>query len=172
MWDQSLVRYLIDGNNLLHAVHALGAGPAVGRQGLCTLVTAWALRTGASVTLYFDGPMPRGGLAAQLQPKGIEVRFSGKATADSLIEQEVAAAALPAEITVVTSDRAIQHEVRYRKAKTTASDHFAEQLYHREERTTRTERQTVEKPDEPDPDDVETWMKRVEDDLGDLPDDW
>lgn len=166
------MRYLIDGNNLLHAVHHLGEGPAVGRHGLCKLIAAWALRTGAEVTLYFDGPMPRGGLALQLQPKGIEVHFSGRRSADSLIEDEVARARLPTEITVVTGDRAIQHEVRYRKAKTVESIHFAGQLYHRPERTQRTERQTVEKPETVDPDEVDIWTQRVEDELGDLPADW
>ncbi len=170
--EGSRVRYLIDGNNLLHAVAHLGEGPAVGRQGLCKLIAAWAVRTGAEVTLYFDGPVPKGGLAAQLRPKGIDVQFSGQRSADSLIEDEVARAHLPVEITVVTGDRAIQHEVRYHKAKTVESIRFAEQLYHRDERTQRVERQTDEKPETVDPDEVDMWTQRVEDELGDLSEDW
>ena len=166
------MRYLIDGNNLLHAVHHLGEGQAVGRQGLSELIAAWAARTGRVVTLYYDGPEPKGGLAKQLRPQGIQVQFSGKRTADSLIEEEVAQARLPTEITVVTGDRAIQHEVRYRKAKTVESISFAEQLYHRDERTIRVERQTEEKPVEVDPDEVDLWTQRVQDEMGDLPEDW
>ena len=169
-WSPAL-RYLIDGNNLLHAVHAQGRGPAVGREGLCKLVAGWARRCRAEVTLVFDGFTPRTGLAQQLQQPGITVRFSGPRSADTVIENDVAESATPAEITVVTTDRAIQHEVRYRRARTVDSDAFVAELYPPPPDRHPPAPRPPEKPDQISPHEANEWLDHFGDHLEDLADD-
>ncbi len=55
--------YLIDGNNLIHAL--MEVGPEVERVGLCA-VLAQALPTGEDICVVFDGPYPQRGIPAEL----------------------------------------------------------------------------------------------------------
>jgi len=126
---RAVVRYLIDGNNLLHAVRSHGPAGAIGRETLCRLLGRWAGAHLLSVTVIFDGPAPRGDLARQMQVPGLEVHFSGPRSADTVIEEEVGQASAPGSITVVTTDRAIQHAARYRRARCIDSEAFIAQLY-------------------------------------------
>ena len=126
---RAAVRYLIDGNNLLHAVGSHGPAGAVGRETLCRLLGRWAGAHLMSVTVIFDGPAPSGDLARQMQVPGLDVHFSGPRSADAVIEEEVGQASAPGLITVVTTDRAIQHAARYRRARCVDSEAFVAQLY-------------------------------------------
>ena len=123
--------YLIDGNNLFHAARACGPRSAVGRVELCRLLANWKHTRSDELTVVFDGPPPAGEVAKQMARSGICVRFSGSRSADEVIEDELASASAPGRITVVTTDRAIQHAARYRRARCIDSEVFVLELYHR-----------------------------------------
>ena len=151
-------RYLIDGNNLLHAVRAGESGRAIGRETLCRILGEWTAGHPAEVTVVFDGPAPRGGLARQMSRPGLEVRFSGPRSADAVIEDEVARASAAGSITVITSDRAIRHAVRYRRARCISSEDFVAQLQHQPDDTTTEPVEPPEKPPELSADETRQWL--------------
>jgi predicted RNA-binding protein with PIN domain len=164
------LQYLIDGNNLLHAIREAGLGPPVGREGLCKLVAAWACRTQTNATVVFDGFAPQTALARQLQQPGITLQFSGPESADSVIEDYVARATAPVEITVITTDRAIQHAVRYRRARAIDSESFVGELYDRLQPDVQPAAPVPEKPDDVSAAETEEWLNRFSENLDDLPD--
>ncbi len=154
--------YLIDGFNLIHAIREQGLGPAPARDALCAMVAEWAQRNGVQATIVFDGSPPRGGLAKSVR-SGCGVRFSGPQSADAVIAGAVAESAAPAEIMVVTTDRALQHEVRYHRASTIESEQFAALLFG-EPSTDHPQRakSETEKPDAVSSDEVEEWLERFD----------
>ena len=157
--------YLIDGNNLLHAAHAHMPGPAVGRQQLCEVLGRWACRTAADLTVVFDGPPPRPGLEQQMLATKIGVVFSVPRSADEVIEEMVERASAPAQIHVVTSDRAIQSVARRRRCVCLESADFARELgtppQPRDDDSTATE-PPPEKPGPPRPEETEEWLRRFD----------
>ncbi len=70
---------IIDGNNLLYAMHVHGPPREVGRETLVKIVEQWAGLGDARVTLVFDGAVPARGLARQMDSRRIHVRFSASA---------------------------------------------------------------------------------------------
>ena len=120
---------IIDGNNLLHAMHAHAPVPTVGRETLVKIVEQWARAGDDDVTLVFDGAVPRGGLAQQMASSRITVRFSAPDTADDVIVRMVHASPHPTSIRVVTSDTAIRREARYRRCADTDAVTFVAELY-------------------------------------------
>ena len=119
---------IIDGNNLLHAMHAHAPIPHVGRETLVRVIERWGRGHDGRITLVFDGPTPRGGLSGQMKSKRLRVRFSAPASADDVIVGMVHQATRPAEIRVVTSDNAIRHEARARKCLHSSAKEFVEEL--------------------------------------------
>ncbi len=120
---------IIDGNNLLYAMHAQAPMPHVGRETLVKLVERWAGRGDHEVTLVFDGPIPPGGLARQMASDRITVRFSAPVTADDIIVDMIHQAKDPTIIRVVTSDNAIRHEAKRRRSRNTVAADFIEELF-------------------------------------------
>jgi predicted RNA-binding protein with PIN domain len=165
-------RYLIDGNNVLYAARSHGPARSMGRDVLCRLLAQWACQRGIeNVTVVFDGPVPRGDLARQMQQPGLTVRFSGSNTADAVIEDEVARATAPADITVVTTDRAIQHAVRYRRASCIDSEQFVAQLSAEPATTTAPAPTEPEKPNEVSAEEARKLLEELGPDLPDVVDD-
>ena len=129
---------IIDGNNLLYAMHACAPMPPVGRETLVRIVERWAGPGDDEVTLVFDGPIPPPGLAGQMSSDRITVRFSAPVTADDIIVDMIYQAGEgkddlcpPTAIRVVTSDNAIRHEAKgHRSQNTTAADFIDELLPH------------------------------------------
>ena len=109
--------YLIDGNNLLYATDQCHHVGQLGRVQLCQLLGRWSQQTSQPVEIVFDGGPPPGGLAEQMRQAGVKVTFSGAISADAVIEQRIADLKSAANWTVVTTDRAVQHAVRYARAK-------------------------------------------------------
>ncbi len=108
--------YLIDGNNLLGSL----GGPAVpgdGRLEVLRRVVAFCREKGARATVVFDGAPFRAELGEQ-QLGRVTLRFpeSGR-DADSVIRATIDAAARPAEIVVVSSDKAVYSYARTRGAR-------------------------------------------------------
>jgi predicted RNA-binding protein with PIN domain len=109
------VPYLIDGNNLLGS----WGGPAVpgdGRLEVVRRVAAFCRAKGARAILVFDGAPFRPGVEDQ-QLGAVTIRFPGAGRdADSLIREIVDAAARPAELIVVSSDKPVYSYARTRGA--------------------------------------------------------
>ena len=126
---------IIDGNNLLYAMHAHASLPNIGRETLVRIIERWAAGSDRRVTLVFDGPVPREGLARQMGSKQrlesgatLTVRFSAPATADDVIVQAVHDAKDPGAMRVVSSDRAIGHAAKHRRCRLTLAADFVAEL--------------------------------------------
>ncbi len=150
---------VIDGNNLLFAMHASGLLPNIGREKLLRIVERWSRGHGDKVTLYFDGPTPRGGLAKQMSSTRIHVRFSNAETADDCIIRMIANARYPTGLRVVTTDSVIAHEARYRKCAWITSELFVGELIPGEASGPQRETRSVrEKPGELSAAELDSWL--------------
>jgi hypothetical protein len=115
-------RLLIDGTNLLHALARTGGPlPAVAVTGrLRALVPP-----GVAVTLVLDGGPAPGGSDRRLT-SGIEVRYSGRRSADALLGD--LAASHPGGVLVVTDDIALGASLRAAGARTARTSWLADRL--------------------------------------------
>lgn len=148
--------YLIDGNNLLGS----WGGPAVpgdGRHEVVRRVSAFCRAKGARAIIVFDGA-PFRPEAAEQQLGPVTIRFPGPGRdADSLIREIVDAAAHPAELVVVSSDKPVYSYARTRGARVLRAHEWnalgrEAQPRHRKgaAKSEKPERET----------DVEGWLKR------------
>ncbi len=116
-------RLLIDGTNLLHALaRAGGPLPAVAVTGRIRALVP----PGVAVTLVLDGGPAPGGTDRRLT-SGIEVRYSGRRSADALLG-DLAAAGAPDGTLVVTDDNALAWNLRAAGARTARTSWLAERL--------------------------------------------
>ena len=150
---------IIDGNNLLHAMYAHAPLPTIGRETLVRLIERWAGNAHDDVTLVFDGPVPREGLAKQMSSSRITVRFSAPATADDVIIASVQGAKDPGTIRVVSSDKAIQREAKYRRCRCTDVVSFVAELCPSKEKPGPAASVTEEKPDKVSPEETRAWLE-------------
>ncbi|MCH9034081.1 MAG: NYN domain-containing protein [Planctomycetes bacterium] len=149
---------IIDGNNLLHSMYEHAPIPHIGRESMVRLIRDWASRVPHTVTLVFDGPMPIGGLAKQMQPVGIRVLFSAPETADDIIVRMVRAAPDPGQLHVVSSDTAIRYEARLRRCKHSDSATFIATLFPPTADHSETQAEQPEKPDVVSPQEANEWL--------------
>jgi predicted RNA-binding protein with PIN domain len=151
------VPYLIDGNNLLGS----WGGPAVpgdGRLEVLRRVAGFCRARGARATIVFDGAPFRADLGAQELGR-VAVRFPPPgADADSVIRELIDRGARPAEITVVSSDKAVYSYARTRGASALSAREWNALARGPARRPGRALEETSEKPDhEPD---VAGWLER------------
>ncbi|HVA86933.1 MAG TPA: NYN domain-containing protein, partial [Candidatus Saccharimonadales bacterium] len=107
-------RLLIDGTNLLHAIHR-GPFPAPAATLIGRL--RGVIEPAVRIELVFDGPQDRG-LADSRIASGLTVRYSGRISADALIGRMVGEAVQPDTLLVVTDDAELSAEVRRRGGRT------------------------------------------------------
>jgi len=119
---------LIDGNNLLHAMHAQAIGRHIGRETLVRWIERWAATRPDKITLVFDGPPPNSGLVRQLESARVAVRFAAPKSADDILVQMIQATKTPTTVRLVSGDTAIQYEARFRKCPVTSSMDFVDEL--------------------------------------------
>jgi len=119
------VPFLIDGNNLIHALRQ--AGIEVGRVGLRQLLGRLS-SGGEKVQLVFDGPPPAEVPGGQSDDRGLEVAYSAARSADELIVERIAGDTAPRRLTVVSSDREIRRAARRRRCRLATSQDFIEFL--------------------------------------------
>lgn len=122
-------RVIVDGFSLLHRDAALrpllDGQPALARHQLVRKAEACGLALGNAVTVVFDG---RKGLNDAFVGFRAEVVFSPPhLSADGVIERMVAAAAEPALLLVITSDRIERDTVSAAGADTMSAGDFLEQ---------------------------------------------
>ncbi len=108
--------YLIDGNNLLGS----WGGPAVpgdGRSEVVRRVAAFCREKGARATIVFDGAPFRTELGSDQDIGRVSLRFPAPGRdADSVIREILDAAARPADVLLVSSDKALYSYARTRGA--------------------------------------------------------
>jgi predicted RNA-binding protein with PIN domain len=151
------VPYLIDGNNLLGS----WGGPIRGddrRGDVVRRVAAFCRGRGARATVVFDGHPLRDDMAAQdLGPVSIRVPPPGT-DADTVIRELVDRAARPADLIVVTSDKAL-----YSYAKTMGASVLRAHEWNALERKIDRARERPDGSEKPQrEDDVEGWLRRFE----------
>ena len=148
--------YLIDGNNLLGS----WGGPRDGDDGRAAVVrrvAAFCRARNVKATLVFDGHPLRPDMAAQeLGLVSLRVPPKGE-DADSVIRELVERAPRPAELIVVTSDKALYSYVKTLGASVLRAHEWNSQERHALSRA-RDATSVSEKPDRED--DVEGWLKK------------
>jgi predicted RNA-binding protein with PIN domain len=148
--------YLIDGNNLLGSWGGPGQDDD-GRARVVRRVAAFCRARNVKAILVFDGHPLRPDMAAQdLGLVSLRVPPPGQ-DADSVIRELVERAARPAELIVVTSDKALYSYVRTLGA-TVLRAHEWNSLERRALSGPRGASSVSDKPDRED--DVEGWLKK------------
>jgi predicted RNA-binding protein with PIN domain len=149
--------YLIDGNNLLGS----WGGPAPAgdrRMEVVRRVVAFCRARGARATVVFDGLPFRAELGGQdLGPVALRFPQEGR-DADSVIKDIVDRATRPAEILVVTSDKALYSYARTRGTAVLRAHEWNALLRGAAPRSSRLQTAPSEKPERET--DIEGWLKR------------
>jgi hypothetical protein len=116
-------RLLVDGTNLLHSIsRTAGAAPPAALIGRLRAVVPAQV----AIELVFDGP-PERGLRGERIASGTSVRYGGPRSADAVILALIDDVRLvdgpdgTAGLLVVTDDRDLRHEARFRGARTAGS---------------------------------------------------
>jgi predicted RNA-binding protein with PIN domain len=144
--------YLIDGNNLLGSWGG-PSGKDDRRGEVVRRVAAFCRSKRVRATIVFDGHPLHGDLASQeLAPVSVRVPPQGQ-DADTVIRELVERAPRPAELIVVTSDKAL-----YSYVKTLGARVMRAHEWNRIERQQPKASQGEEKPERED--DVEGWLKK------------
>jgi predicted RNA-binding protein with PIN domain len=147
--------YLIDGNNLLGSWGRLRPGHD-DRTEVVRRVAAFCRDRGARATVVFDGgPLRSDQPSQQLGPVSVRVPPPGR-DADSVIRELVEAARRPAELIVVTSDKALYSYVKTRGAAAMRAREW--NTLARGAATRRRSAPAGEKPDREE--DIEGWLER------------
>jgi predicted RNA-binding protein with PIN domain len=119
---------LIDGHNLIGRMPDLRLDDPDDEAKLLIRLRSYRAHTGKRLTVYFD---PGAGyqLSARQSKGGIRVRQAGTGKhADDLMIRDIRRHRNPRELTIVTSDRAIQDVARQQGAHVIDSETFAAQL--------------------------------------------
>ncbi len=135
-----LVRYLIDGYNLMYAGGLLGKklGPEAFRRVRTRFLNELADTLGAidahQTTVVFDASNAPEKYAREQSHKGISVIFAvDDENADARIEQLISRHANPKILTVVSSDRRIRQAAERRRSRDVSADDFWVELDTRRE---------------------------------------
>ncbi len=120
---------IIDGNNMLYAMHEHAPVPAVGRAVMIKAIAGWAKRTNSSATIVFDGREPPGGLSREEPAKHIRIEFASPETADDIIIRMIRKLKHPGATRVISTDNAIRYEARRNKCSWNTSAEFVEEIF-------------------------------------------
>jgi predicted RNA-binding protein with PIN domain len=120
LFREGVVRYLIDGYNLLHAMGVLGG--KVGPRGLERARAALLGRLCGdhgentdSVTVVFDAADAPRDAVAEEEYRGLHIRYALDGEADDVIEKLIQQDAAPRQLTVVSDDRRLKQAGRRRR---------------------------------------------------------
>jgi uncharacterized protein len=122
------VPFLIDGNNLMHAMASVGLD--AGRSALCFLLEN-VLGDRESAVVVFDGPRRSEESLEEDGTSPLDIRFSGRRVADAILIEEIRANSAPRRLTVVSTDREVRTAARRRRCPLVTSEAFAEELRRR-----------------------------------------
>lgn len=145
--------YLVDGNNLAHAL-GLRSGGLADREACARMVGEFCRSQGAQATIVFDGPAPQGTQAKRAGHRTRVIFGEGRA-ADDLILRFLSDAKAPRDFTVVTSDKSLGDKARHLGAVLLKVHEFARRL----ERKGAPHQTPAEKPGRPEtPDEIAAWL--------------
>jgi len=118
--------YLVDGNNLAHAL-GLSIGGLADREACVRMVASFCRSQGARATVVFDGRAPEGA-KAKTETHRVRILFSGCRSADEVILRLVGDSKTPRDFTVVTSDKSLGDKARHRGASVERAHEFSRRL--------------------------------------------
>jgi hypothetical protein len=119
---------LVDGHNLIGQMAGLRLDDPDDEEKLLVRLRAYRARTGKPIVVYFDAGTPYQ-VPARRSNGGIGVRWAGSGQrADDLIARDVSRHPNPRELTVVTSDRALQSRARLGGARIMDAAAFAAEM--------------------------------------------
>jgi predicted RNA-binding protein with PIN domain len=119
---------LVDGHNLIGQMAGLHLDDPDDEERLMIRLRAYRARTGKPIVVYFDAGMAYQSPAGRSNG-GVIIRWAGTGRhADDLIARDVGRHPNPRELTVVTSDRALQTRVRLGGARIMDAAAFAVEL--------------------------------------------
>jgi len=118
--------YLVDGNNLAHAL-GLSVGGLAHRESCARMIAAFCRSRGARATLVFDGRPPDGARESSGTHR-VDILYSGSRSADEVILGLLARAKSPGEFIVVTSDKSLGDKSRHRGARVERAHEFSRRL--------------------------------------------
>jgi len=117
--------FIIDGHNLLHAICKIEENAkTLSEPAMCKVLETYVKLTGEKGVIVFDGsgPPDKSGFDSISH---LEILFAGLATdADTVIEDKIKASTAPKGLTVVSSDRQLQHAAHARRATVIKSELF------------------------------------------------
>lgn len=146
--------YLVDGNNLAHALGLAHQG-LPDRRGCAATVAAFCSSQGAKATIVFDGPDRPGPERAAQTPR-VRLLFSGPQAADETILRLVSDSKSPRDLIVVTSDKSLGDKARHRGAIVERAHEFARRLDRSDSRRGRAD--TPKASPRETPAEVERWL--------------
>ena len=120
---------IIDGNNLLWAVHeGFGEREITTEVDLCRVLSQYFGQMGETGQVVFDGSGPSD--KSQFDAfDSLEVYFAGfHRDADSVVEEKITADTSPRRLTVVSSDRRLRKAAGERRAAAIKSEEFWQQV--------------------------------------------
>ena len=120
---------IIDGNNVLYAMHEHAPVPAVGRTKLVRVVENWASKRRGKVTIVFDGAPPDGAEGKRMSTSHLSIRFSAPLIADDVIVMMCEEASDPGGTRVVTDDRAVAKAAKRYRCKHISSVDFVDEIF-------------------------------------------
>ena len=118
--------YLIDGNNLAHALGLANHGLA-DRHSCARTVAGFCQANGARATIIFDGPN-RAGSPDPAPTSRLKIAFSHQRSADEVILRMLSDSKAPRDMTVVTSDKSLGDKARHKGATIERAHEFARRL--------------------------------------------
>lgn len=117
--------FIIDGHNLLHAICKIEENAkALSEPGMCKVLGTYLKLAGEKAVIVFDGsgPPDKSGFDGISH---VEILFAGLATdADTVIEDKIKASTAPKGLTIVSSDRQLQHAAHAKRATAIKSEVF------------------------------------------------
>ncbi|HKI20592.1 MAG TPA: NYN domain-containing protein [Isosphaeraceae bacterium] len=156
MGGTGVMRWLIDGYNVMHAGGRLG--PKLGREGfrrarrrfLNELAATLPPEEAEQTTVVFDASAPPGDFKVDERFRGLHVLFAlGDENADARIEQLIAAHSTPRTLSVVSSDRRIRQAAQRRRATVLTAEDYWNRLDDLKERAARPHEREPDRPEEP-----------------------
>jgi predicted RNA-binding protein with PIN domain len=145
-----LMRFLIDGYNLMHAMGLL-RGP-VGPNGLAKARAALIGRLSAvhveadHATLVLDARGALAGAVADEAQGPIQIHYALNEEADDYIEREIAHDSAPARLVVVSSDRRLREAARRRGCESWVCGEYIDWLDRTQKERSRPKRSEEDKP--------------------------
>jgi predicted RNA-binding protein with PIN domain len=120
--------YIVDGHNLLGQTPGLSLTSPEDRRALLARLTAFCRGKRTRMTVFFDGDPPEG-WRSDMHLGGVRVLHSGGGrSADDAILEMIRKSRAPADVTLVTSDRALYERGRHLGAKGMLGHRFREMM--------------------------------------------